>query len=253
VINGILRSRFSKVRPIGQGRVFFAQDDLHDGKSVTIKSHLLPSQLAAERSTLFRSLDTYLSLRHPGLGHPLDIISDYDDPRRIYSIVEFVPGEPFFPAIRTVSTASFLDIVAQFCGVLQYLHSHNYFHLDLHPNNVLLVPPNDDAGHWRLKLIDLPVLSASLLLGAKDHISFNRTFSAPEIIKGLDFDGRADLYSLGTLIHLALLGEPPNNAIERPDDTIDLSTITPEFLVPIVKKLIRREPEQRYGCVHFIL
>jgi Nif-specific regulatory protein len=131
----------------------------------------------------------------------------------------------------------------------------------LHPGNILLLPSNTSNTKWTAKLLDLPFLQISELRINKDLITFNSSYSAPELISGNTFDHRADLYSVGALLYALLVGDPAR----KTDSTIGprfvadvvnddyTAFITPEFLGPIVKKLLHPDPEKRFGSSYFLL
>ncbi|MFQ5859352.1 MAG: hypothetical protein ACE5LU_27440, partial [Anaerolineae bacterium] len=92
------------------------------------------------------------------------------DTSEIYFVSEFSSGKPILPAVRTVSQTVFLNLIRQFCSVLQYLHARDYVHLDLHPGNILLLPPSGSNRDWRIKIIDLPPFTLPTLLSMRELI-----------------------------------------------------------------------------------
>ncbi len=87
---------------------------------------------------------------------------------------------------------------------LQKLHSKEIYHRDISPNNIFLCAPNDpvlmDFGLAREGVRDAVLKSSTLGAG---------TFIAPEQLTGGYCDQRTDLYALGAVIYLCLLGEAP--------------------------------------------
>lgn len=85
-------------------------------------------------------------------------------------------------------------IALQVTEALAYVHSLNLIHSDLKPENILFV------SHSRciVKVIDFG--SSSFL---SDHLSSyvqSRSYRAPEVILGCDYDGRIDVWSLGAIL-----------------------------------------------------
>ncbi len=87
---------------------------------------------------------------------------------------------------------------------LQKLHSKEIYHRDISPNNIFLCAANEpvlmDFGLAREGVRDAVLKSSTLGAG---------TFIAPEQLTGGYCDQRTDLYALGAVIYLCLLGEAP--------------------------------------------
>ncbi len=87
---------------------------------------------------------------------------------------------------------------------LQKLHAKEIYHRDISPNNIFLCAPNEpvlmDFGLAREGVRDGVLKSSTLGAG---------TFIAPEQLTGGYCDQRTDLYALGAVIYLCLLGEAP--------------------------------------------
>ncbi|ORC86272.1 protein kinase [Trypanosoma theileri] len=92
-------------------------------------------------------------------------------------------------------------IARQITEALTYVHSLNLIHADLKPENILFV------SHRRciVKVIDF---GSSCFLS--DHLSSyiqSRSYRAPEVILGCDYDGRIDVWSLGAILVELVTGE----------------------------------------------
>lgn len=108
-------------------------------------------------------------------------------------------------------------IARQVTEALEYIHSLNLIHADLKPENIMF------ASHRRcvVKIIDFG--SSSFL---SDHLSSyiqSRSYRAPEVILGCDYDGRIDIWSFG-----AILMELVTGNVLFPGSTV------PEMLARIV-------------------
>ena len=86
------------------------------------------------------------------------------------------------------------NVLVDVCDGLAYLHRNQQVHCNLTPENIMVT-----ADGCRAKLIDLgipetdPTADRELLIKEMELV-------APEIIKGEDFDSRADIYSLGKIM-----------------------------------------------------
>ena len=101
-----------------------------------------------------------------------------------------------------------LDTLAQ-------LHGRAIFHRDISPNNVFLTADNKpvlmDFGLAREGIRDSALKSSTVGAGTEGFIAPEQTMEATSN----RVDARTDLYSLGGLIYMALLGEPPPSATHR--------------------------------------
>jgi serine/threonine protein kinase len=105
---------------------------------------------------------------------------------------------------RILSGASICLWLKPLLETLQKLHAKDIYHRDISPNNIFLCAPNEpvlmDFGLAREGVRDAVLKSSTLGAG---------TFIAPEQLTGGYCDQRTDLYALGAVIYLCLLGEAP--------------------------------------------
>lgn len=132
---------------------------------------------------------------HPSIVKVYDIIYTEED---ISIVMEYLPNGDLQSLIDTnykFSTADQVRIATEILEGLDYLHSRGIAHRDVKPGNILF----DENMH--AKLIDFGF--------SKDQSSLYHTFCgtqlfmAPEIIKGLPYDGRkSDIWAFGVTVHL---------------------------------------------------
>lgn len=108
-------------------------------------------------------------------------------------------------------------LTRQVVEALTYVHSLNLMHTDLKPENIMFV----SYSRCVVKVIDF---GSSCFLS--DHLSSyiqSRSYRAPEVVLGCDYDGRIDVWSLGAILVEMVTG-----------DVLFTSDTVPEMLARIV-------------------
>ena len=169
------------------------------------------------------------------------------------------------PSKRTLPLKMTIQILIQTLDALDYAHSQDIVHRDIKPGNILI-----EKHTQRAILTDFGV--AKVLRGDdsdKPIIQGTPLYMAPEQILGLELDGRADIYAVGTMFFELLVTDLPipkfkskvslvkekvlnKNGIFRKKP----SELNPKLNVDmdrIVQKALAHNPDQRYGsCREFI-
>jgi serine/threonine-protein kinase ULK/ATG1 len=90
---------------------------------------------------------------------------------------------------------------------LNYMHKKNMAHRDLKPENLLC--HSDDADDVRVKLTDFG-FATFLNPDKKPELSLGSPlYMAPELVKEEPYDVRVDVWALGAILYILLLGKPP--------------------------------------------
>jgi len=146
-------------------------------------------------------------------------------------------------------------------SALKAAHREGIIHRDLKPDNIFLVPDPDGPTGERIKVLDFGI--AKLLDPARAHHTVagaligTPIYMAPEQARAANsIDHRADLYSLGCMLHELLVGRPPFLAAGA-GEIIAMHLFTPpeppSRQVPvspevdrIVLRLLEKEPHDRF-------
>ncbi len=188
----------------GMGSVHRATD-LQTGETVALKRMYLPDSRSRARRAILRfqrEFHTLASLRHPRIIRAFDYGVDADGP---YYTMELLAGVDLRDVIRErapLPPEEVCRILRDVASALAALHARNLIHRDLSPRNVRIV---DD----RAVLFDFGVLVNAGWVG---DVAGTPAFVAPEMLRGVPIDGRADLYSLGVLGYGMLTGTRPYDA-----------------------------------------
>jgi serine/threonine protein kinase len=130
---------------------------------------------------------------------------------RCYLAMEYLPGgslkRRLLEGRLDVNQAA--GICTAVCGALDLAHRKGFVHRDIKPENILFredgTPVLTDFGIARALDSGRSMTVAGVLVGTPGYMS-------PEQVKGLELDGRSDLYSLGVVFYEMLAGTTPFTA-----------------------------------------
>ena len=142
-----------------------------------------------------------------------------------------------------------LNLFIPICNAVQHAHQKGIIHRDLKPSNILVGLYD---GQPVPKVIDFGIAKATeqkltdnTLLTEFGQVIGTLAYMAPEQAdtNNLDFDTRADIYSLGVILYELLTGSPPFSAKQLNDAGFDEARrVIREVDPPILR---RREPHLR--------
>jgi serine/threonine protein kinase len=216
------------------------------GRDVVVK--VLHPELAADPS--FRARFHEEAVNAARLTHP-NIVALYDTGEQgdvAYIVMELVNGPTLREALGRhgplpPSRAARLSM--EVAAALDYAHQAGVCHGSLKPGNILLA---DDG---TVKVADFSIARAASdddpgrtgeVLGADGYL-------APEVARGDDADGRADVYGLGACLYEMLTGRPPG---ADPSTTVPpraLRAGVPRDLDTIVRQAMATDPTDRFQTV----
>ena len=240
----------------GMTDVFLGQDTLLS-RPVAIK-RLFP-EFAADPSFVerFRREATAAA----NLNHP-NIVAVYDwgsDKGTYFIVMEYIEGQSLAELLRSggrLPPERSAEIAMYVAAALGFAHTNGVIHRDVKPGNVLLSPDG------KVKVTDFGIAIAAFG-GAESNLTQTgsvmgtATYFSPEQAQGKTLDHRSDLYSLGIVLYEMLCGRPPftgdssvavaykhvQQAVPSPSS---LGIVLPESLEAITKKLLAKNPAQRY-------
>jgi serine/threonine-protein kinase len=179
------------------GPVFLAHDPARD-RPVAVKLFALdlPSERIQQLIVEFERLIA-AELYHPALNTPLATgIADGS----AYLVYEYVDAQSLDLAVREFGPAPpahAVRVCAQLAGALDFAVAVNVVHGALHPRDVLLSATD-------IRLTGAGISRALEAVGVEPPV--RRPYTAPERIEGAEWDRRADVFSLATLVHELLWG-----------------------------------------------
>ena len=239
----------------GMGVVYRAvQLDL--GRPVALK--LIAADRAADpdfRERFQRESRMAAAIDHP---HVVPVHGAGEHDGQLYLVMRFVRGTDLHALVKRegpLAPERAAQIVAQVASALDAAHAAGLVHRDVKPANVLLAGSGreehaylSDFGLTRLLASETQLTETGQWMGTID-------FSAPEQLSAQRIDARADVYSLGCVLHAALVGTPPfprgtlpatllahlQDPVPRPSECG-----APTGFDRVMARALAKEPEGRY-------
>lgn len=260
----MINRRYTIKKILGQGRstVYLCEDVEQAGKMVALK--ILSHDATNEEKKLFKNeFETIQNLDHPNIIQAFErgTVVEVNQNENVvvgskYLVMEYFDGKVLSHDLIE-SEKLLTDVIAQVCSVLFYLHQSNYVYYDLKPENILI---KEIGGKPHIKLIDLGFArlqsdeSENEIVGTAEYI-------APELLKKEPHDHRVDLYAMGILLYHLIYKRFPF----RTEDQLEVykaqverefdfpSTSYSSELINVIKKLVSKNPEERYFYSYQIL
>jgi serine/threonine-protein kinase len=247
------------LRRVGEGGMssVYLSYDVAAGKSVAVKllaDHLSHSREFVERFYREARLSRLLIHRNlvRGVGAGFDPVAG-----KHYLILEFIDG----PTAQAVLAreSKFPIGVAVRVGIdishaLAFLHSRQYVHRDVKPDNILLHPEGiaklADLGLAKRLNDDPNITSTQLGVGTSYYMAYEQALNADLV------DGRSDIFALGASLYHLLTGQVPFAGPTHEDvmqgkernasrPIRELNPEVPPSLAEIITRTLARDPRER--------
>jgi TolB-like protein/tRNA A-37 threonylcarbamoyl transferase component Bud32 len=250
----------------GMGQVYAAEDSVL-GRKIALKflSGALEENAAAKKRFL-REAKAAAAIEHP---YVCQIFEIGETDGHSFIAMEHVAGQTLEEKLAEgpLPVDRALVIASEIAEALEEAHRASVVHRDLKPANIMLTAgghakvmdfglakqlPADDAASNEETLTRLT--DAGSTLGTLRYMS-------PEQLRGADLDERSDIFSFGLVLYEMTAGAHPfsrpspvdtSSAILQ-DPPPPLSRYTeeaPELLEHIVRKMLAKDPDERYQSVH---
>jgi serine/threonine-protein kinase len=195
----------------GMARVYRAHDELLQ-RDVAIKALAPAYRLESGYVERFRrEAQRVAALDHP---HIVPILHFIEQGQGLYLVMPLYAEslEDRLNRSKPLPLAEVLQVVSEIGSALSVAHAHGLIHRDVKPGNILL----DDEGH--AALADFGVAREAGSKGKADPLTLAGSgltagtpqYMAPEQLRGVELDHRADLYALGVVLYEMLTGRTPH-------------------------------------------
>jgi serine/threonine protein kinase/Tfp pilus assembly protein PilF len=241
----------------GMGEVYRARDS-RIGREVAIK---FPADSFVGRFDL--EVRAVAALNHPNICTLYDVGPNY-------LVTELVEGETLRGwLMRRPSVEQLLAVARQILEGLAAAHRAGFVHRDLKPQNIMV------RTDGYVKVLDFGLakrIAQSPFPGDSDptaevtlrgHIVGTTAYMSPEQIQGHDVDERSDLFAFGIILYEMLTGAHPwprastvdtLHAILHDEPPTDLiPSAMPTDVISVIRKLLRKNPYDRYNSADAVL
>ncbi|MBK9030865.1 MAG: protein kinase [Myxococcales bacterium] len=213
------------------GRVRVAYDRLL-AREVALKQVRQDGDAAAE-AALLREARVTAGLDHPGIVAVLDAGIDPDGGR--FYAMRVVHGQSLAEVAAAASArrnpTPLVRAVLQCAQAIAYAHARGVVHRDLSSRNVRV------GAHGEVVVMDWG-LAATVVEAARGGVCGTPGYRAPELARGEPAGPTADVWSLGALLHLVLVGGAP--------DAAAIPRRVPRELRSLLARALAPAPAERY-------
>jgi ABC-type transport system substrate-binding protein len=209
VIDTKLVGRYEIVSELGRGGmgvVYRARDPLLN-REVALKV-ISSNDLTTEIAERFqREAQLVAQMDHPGIVPIYDLGQQNGS---LFFVMPVVEGENLRHQLwaGSLRLGEVLDIGIQVAEALDYSHARGVVHRDIKPENIMV---SRQEGGIRVRVMDFGLAHATTesRLTKTGTLVGTVAYLSPEQVTAHTFDGRSDIYSLGTVLYECLAGEPP--------------------------------------------
>ncbi len=197
------------------------------------------------------------NLSHPNIARMLDAGRTAEG--QPFLVMEFVRGVPIDKYCRGHSLRQRIALFLLICEAVSHAHRNLIVHRDLKPANILVTPEGLP------KLLDFgiaKIIAPDVSVTRLEHRVLTPEYGSPEQVTHAPTTTATDVYSLGALLYNLLTGTSPHRFESRTPEEVTYvicrrepppaSSLEPACrgdLDAILKKALRKEPEERYGTV----
>ncbi len=245
----------------GMGVVFRARDEQLD-RDVALKTLPALALLSdAARRQFRREALSLAKITDPHVAMAFDFGRDCGID---YLVTEYVPGLTLEAKLagHPLAESEVFQLGKQLASGLEAAHKEGIIHRDLKPSNLKVTPDG------RLKILDFGLaymLKAETEAAATATAPLTETYSdagtlpymAPEQVKGLKPDARADVWSAGAVLYEMSTGEQPFGELVRgaliaaileraPVPPREINPKISEGLERVILRALQKDPKERY-------
>lgn len=159
-----------------------------------------------DEAALLDEVSILKELRHV---HIIRLYDFFSEASTYYLVMERMSGGELFDRIVAkayYSEKEARDVCKIVLEAVGFCHGNNVAHRDLKPENLLLLSEDDDSA---VKIADFGFAKKVYAPNSLTTQCGTPGYVSPEILEGLPYDTRADMWSVGVILYILLGGYPP--------------------------------------------
>ena len=243
---------------IGEGRFAHVFRGVHKQSQRIVAVKILEKEnLSSQEMDMIQNEIEILKIcQHPNILKLYDVIENHE---KLYIITELIEGPELYTYLEKenfdIDEITVNNIIKKLTSALFYLNIFGIVHRDIKPENILL---SNNSLSYNIKLIDFGL---GIILGPneKSEQPFGTiSYVAPEVLSGDKYDKSVDIWCIGILSYLMLVGKLPYDDPDDNENEIARQTINdpPPFIEDkwniisdeakdFVKRCLEKDPKKR--------
>jgi serine/threonine-protein kinase len=199
-------------------------------------------------------------LDHKNITRVIDFGQEPDG--QLYFAMEFLAGEELRKVLdreHSMTHTRIASLMMQVCAGLSHAHARSVVHRDVKPENLMLVPGQDDDGRpiEIVKVCDFGIaLHRALPADVEGMVAGTPEYMSPEQCRSDELDARSDVYACGIVLYELATGQVPFTA-DKSAQVLNKQQFTPPLppskvnpridplLERIILKALQKEPARR--------
>jgi non-specific serine/threonine protein kinase len=232
-----LDKKYIKIKEIYRG----SQSHLYLGKNIETNEKVVIKQIdqnlldkSSRYETVLWERDIIFFLKK--ISHPniVKVHDYYRTEESFYFILEYIPNGNLktflFNNGKSLTPKQLKQIMLELSTAVLFLHSVGIIHRDLKPENVLI--SKKENGDITVKLIDF---GFSRVLGKLDNLNESYgtfSYASPEILNKTPYNFKTDIWSLGVIFYLIIVGVHPFGENEKDLKEIHHNILNAKYKIP---------------------
>ena len=264
----VVQGRYRIVDRIGRGGFGAVYSAIHTGTGQDVALKLLHVDLSSDNIEIVRRFwqeaQITARLRSAHTVRVFDV--GQTEEGAFYLTMEHLHGVTLAAVLddlarrgTTMHQREALRIAIEICRSLQEAHRAGLVHRDLKPGNVMLVR-HDDEAEAQAKVLDFGIARrADSSLTGQGAALGTPAYMSPEQCRGLDVDGRSDLYALGVILFRCVAGRTPyvdenpltvmfqHTIAAIPDPRTWAKQSVSDEVAALIRRALAKDPNERFA------
>ncbi|MGQ0586002.1 MAG: protein kinase domain-containing protein [Gammaproteobacteria bacterium] len=255
---GFQLGHYRIVRALGSGGMADVYEAHDDNLDRTVALKILPVEYCRNPQLVARfqkEVRAAAKLNHRNIVTVFEV--GQQDNHHFFSMRLLTGGDLRARIQHGLTPVEALAILRELADAFGHAHARGFVHRDVKPENVMFdeqgFPVLTDFGIAKALNAETRMTRTGMTMGTPRYL-------APEQASGKAVDARADLYSLGVILHEMLTGRPPYDAEEsmavifkHVTEPIPVMPTAFTTYQPLLEKLMAKSPADRFGSAAELL